>query len=90
MRQTFLKRTNVLSLRVNSVLFILRILLPGEEINRTMFRSFRNQSQAQNGSLDLKGEFHVSAHGQTVTSAHLIPLLLKQSKALMQETETIL
>ena len=38
---------------------------------------------------ELKGEFHVSAHGQTVTSAHLIPLLLKQSKALMQETETI-
>ena len=36
---------------------------------------------------ELKGEFH--AHGQTVTSAHLIPLLLKQSKALMQETETI-
>ena len=37
----------------------------------------------------LKGEFHVSAHGQTVKSVHLIPLLLKQSKALMQETETI-
>ena len=39
--------------------------------------------------LSLKGEFHVSAHGQTVKSVHLIPLLLKQSKALMQETETI-
>ena len=37
----------------------------------------------------LKGEFHVSAHGQTVTSAQLFPLLLKQSKALMQEKETI-
>ena len=36
----------------------------------------------------LKGGFHVSAHGQTVTSAHLISLLLKQSKALMQEIET--
>ena len=32
-----------------------------------------------------KGEFHVSAHGQTVMSAQLIPLLLKQSKVLMQE-----
>ena len=41
------------------------------------------------GSLSLKGEFHVSVHGQTITSAHLIPLLLKQSKALMQETETM-
>ena len=37
----------------------------------------------------LKGEFRVSAHGQTVTSAHSIPLLLKQSKPLMQETEAM-
>ena len=37
----------------------------------------------------LKGEFHVSAHGQTVTSDHLLPLLLKQWKSLMQETETM-
>ena len=37
----------------------------------------------------IKGEFHVSAHGQTLTAAHLIPFVLKQSKALMQKTETI-
>ena len=37
----------------------------------------------------LKGEFHVSAHRQTVTSAHLIPLLLKQLKEMMQETDTM-
>ena len=37
----------------------------------------------------LKGEFHVSVHRQTVTSAHLIPLLLKQLKEMMQETDTI-
>ena len=37
----------------------------------------------------LKREFHVSAHGQTVMSAQLIPLLLKQTKALMKEKETI-
>ena len=39
--------------------------------------------------VDLKGEFHVSAHGQTVTSAQLIPLLLKQTKAQMKEKETM-
>ena len=37
----------------------------------------------------LKGQFHVSAHGQTVTSAQLIPLFLKQPKAMMQEKETM-
>ena len=28
--------------------------------------------------MNLKGEFHISVHGQTVTLAYLIPLLLKK------------
>ena len=51
-------------------------------------KNFRFRETFLDRTFPLKEEFHVPAHGQTVTSAHLIPLL-KQSKVLTQETETI-
>ena len=43
--------------------------------------------QTSSSYIVLKEGFHVSANGQTASSADLILLLLKQWKALMQKTE---